>query len=262
MRTQIVRWTLISVIAAAAWGCQLGGKPELDDQLSALSDPSGGLTGFNVEGTLRNGQTSPATEDTGAPRYRAWMFVGKAGDAIDVWVRSSDGDAVAWLLDSNLAVVTRNDDGDGTTDAHLAVTLTNPSSATYYIVFREFNDQDATFRVSLSGSSDGPPSLVGITVRPYFAYQNSVLADGLDRTAPIGFVADGHYDDGTTADLTLDATWSSTDLRVVSFGGTLTSPYVAEWIWGVTPGTATLVATVRLPQSTIGISGVVPLSVH
>jgi hypothetical protein len=92
---------------------------------------------------------------------------------------------------------------------------------------------------------------------------SDVLTTGIDHTNPVGFVAIGMYSDGSTADLTLATTWSSTDLGVVSFGGTLTSPYVYQWIWGVSPGSAaTLVATALLPSSSVGISGVVTINVH
>jgi len=125
----------------------------------------------------------------------------------------------------------------------------------------------------LKGSSDSPVErlLTRVTVHPYDACAPScpptmdwsnVVTAGLGRTDPVGFVAIGTYNDGSSEDLTQSVTWSSTDLGVISFGGTLTSPYVFEWIWGVSPGTATLVATQLLAQSTIGVSGMITLHVH
>jgi hypothetical protein len=104
--------------------------------------------------------------------------------------------------------------------------------------------------------------LVKLQVHPYPGYEY-VLTQGLGRTEPVRFVATGIYTDGTTQDLTTVVTWSSTDLDVISFGGTiLTPPYVSEWIWGISPGTASLVATAPIPSTLIGLSDVVGLAVH
>jgi hypothetical protein len=103
--------------------------------------------------------------------------------------------------------------------------------------------------------------LVKLQVQPYPGYE-AALTQGLDRTSPVGFVATGIYDDGSTQDITTTVTWSSTDLDVVSFGGTVTAPFVFEWIWGASPGSASLVATAPLPSETIGLSDVVRLSVN
>ena len=228
-----------------------------------VAKADGFSSALQVVAGLKNGQTSDPVAYTSQPLYRAFTFVGKAGDAIEAYVRSADGDAVAWLLDKSFNVITKADDSDGTTDAHLSATLTNPTSDTFYLVFREFSDHAATFRVTLKGSSDvvAERSLIRVTVGP-FDPSSAVVTNGLDQTNPVGFVATGTYSDGSTQDLTTTATWSSTDLGVVSFGGLLTSPHVFHWIWGVSPGTATLVATAALPSTTIALSGVVTLTVH
>lgn len=107
-----------------------------------------------VVGSLDYGQTSAPVAYTNNPRYRAFKFAGAAGDAIDVWVRSQDGDAVAWVLDNDFKSLGYNDDADSTTtDAHVSVTLPANASQTHYIVFREFDQQKATFTVSLKGPS-------------------------------------------------------------------------------------------------------------
>jgi hypothetical protein len=269
----------LSILGCVA-GCTTdAGKPPLTDDFSGLAGKGDGFSSsLQIIGTLTNGNTSDPVAYSNPPLYRAFTFTGKAGDAIEAWVRSTDGDAVAWLLDSSLNVIVQADDSGGTTDSYLTTTLANPSPDTFYIVFREFSDHAATFRVTLKGSSDAPVerTLKAVTVHPYdacvpncpswMAGWTDVPTTGLGSPWPtaaaVGFVAVATYSDGSTEDVTQSATWSSTDLGTLSFNGTVTSPYVFEWVSGVAPGTATLVATQLLPSSTVGVSGMVTLNVH
>ncbi len=62
---------------------------------------------------------------------------------------SEDGDAVAWVLDTNYHALAWNDDGhSGTTDAHIALTIPS-NQPVFYIVFREYNLEFSHFRVQL-----------------------------------------------------------------------------------------------------------------
>jgi hypothetical protein len=148
--------TIVTGMAAA--GCQAKApKAPLSDDFSSLTgDGKADSPSWLLElGTLKNGQTSEPVAYTSSPPYRGFTFTGSTGDAIDVWVRSEDGDAVAWLLDQNFNVIASNDDAEGTLDSHVTATLTGATNATFHIVFREYDDHDATFRVTLIGSSDG-----------------------------------------------------------------------------------------------------------
>jgi len=77
-------------------------------------------------------------------------------------VRSADGDAVAFLTDARFKSLATNDDADASTkDAHVTASL--PSAGDYYLVFRERDEEPATFQVSLStsgaiGVDAGPPA--------------------------------------------------------------------------------------------------------
>lgn len=110
-----------------------------------------------VAGALASGETSAPIAYSGSPRYRALSFVGHAGDRADAWVRSIDGDALAWITDEEFKSLAVNDDGGPTThDAHVSALL--PKDAPYYIVFRERDYERATFTVSLStGAGAGTP---------------------------------------------------------------------------------------------------------
>jgi hypothetical protein len=114
---------------------------------------------MKILGSLDYGQTSDAVAYHNPPRFRAFKFAGHTGDQVDAWVRSSNGgDAVAWILDDGFNVLGHNDDADSTTaDAHVTATLTantDPTVATYYVVYREYNLDDALFTVELNVKND------------------------------------------------------------------------------------------------------------
>lgn len=110
---------------------------------------------MKVVGSLDYGQTSDTIKYTSSPRYRAVKFAGKQGDVVDVWVRSPNGDAVAWVLDNGFHTLGSNDDADETTfDSHISLTLPASNSDTHYVVFREYETASAKFTVELSQPYD------------------------------------------------------------------------------------------------------------
>jgi Bacterial pre-peptidase C-terminal domain len=89
--------------------------------------------------------------------YGWFKFDGHAGDEIDITVKSSNGDAVTFVLDANDDVVAVNDDANGfTSDSHLTTAL--PADGTYYIAFREYSFAPATFVVAMEGTPARPTS--------------------------------------------------------------------------------------------------------
>lgn len=110
---------------------------------------------WTIVGTLAYGQTVGNIAYKNPAKYRAFKFEGKNGDQIDIWVRSGNGDAVAWVINDQFKILALNDDGDGTTsNAHITFTLpgnSNPASFTYYLVFRDYNLESANFNVILNG---------------------------------------------------------------------------------------------------------------
>jgi hypothetical protein len=130
-----------------ATGCQQAAKAPVHDTFSKLTD--GKADGASI-GSLGYGKTSNAIK-VRENSYGWLQFSGNVGDDVDVWVRSKDGDAVAFVLDANDDVVAMNDDASSdTTDSHITATL--PADGTYYIGFRDYSYAAATFTVQLSGS--------------------------------------------------------------------------------------------------------------
>ena len=132
-------------------------KAPVDDDFSPLAGMDTKSDTFSyrmkIAGSLSYGQTQTVAY-TKTPRYRAVKFAGNAGDQVDAWVRSTDGDAVAWLLDNSFHIVASNDDADDTTlDAHLTATLPASTSATHYIVFRDYQLTSSHFAITLAGAA-------------------------------------------------------------------------------------------------------------
>jgi len=97
-----------------------------------------------VMGDLRYGQTSNAVECSSASPYYAFVFNGKAGERVDVVVKSEDRRAFVAIGDPSL---TQLASGIG----HVTVTLPNrgPDAEAYYIVFRDSESKDGRFTVEL-----------------------------------------------------------------------------------------------------------------
>ena len=132
-------------------------KPAVNDSFDDLSGVDVKSDSFSyrmkIAGSLAYGESTPVAY-TKSPRYRAVKFAGNAGDQIDVWVRSTDGDAVAWVLDNSFHVLGTNDDADDTTlDAHVALTLPTSPSATHYVVFRDYALASSHYTVALAGAA-------------------------------------------------------------------------------------------------------------
>jgi hypothetical protein len=97
-----------------------------------------------VMGDLRYGQTSDAVDCSHATPYYAFVFNGKAGERVDVVVKSQERQAFVAIGDPSL-----NQLASGT--GHVTVTLPNrgPDAEAYYIVFRDSESKDARFTVEL-----------------------------------------------------------------------------------------------------------------
>jgi hypothetical protein len=111
-------------------------------------------THMKIVGTLEYGQVVPHVAYQNPPRYRAFKFAGNKGDSVAVWVHSDNGDPVVWLLNNVFDVLGFNDDATSSTvDAHVSLVLpgnADPSVKTYYLVFRDYDLQPASFKVQLS----------------------------------------------------------------------------------------------------------------
>lgn len=151
-------YTLLGCLLAVGFGA-LGCTAAPDEELTAIADDElRALTSAEIIGDLSYGQTSQAVAYTKTPLYRAFRFEGRKGDQVEAWVRSSNGDARAWLLRANFATLATNlDAAPGVKDSRVEKEL--PETGTYYVVFRETAKKNATFTVSLAkagGACDLP----------------------------------------------------------------------------------------------------------
>ena len=131
------------------------GKAAVHDDFSDLTGMDEKSDSFSyrmkILGSLSYGDASSSVKYTKSPRYRAYKFAGYEGDKVDFWVRSSDGDSVAWLLDNSFHVLATNDDADDNTlDSHVVLTLPANDSATHYIVYRDYSLSTSHFSVDLA----------------------------------------------------------------------------------------------------------------
>jgi hypothetical protein len=139
--------------------CSTTKTPVTDDfsDLSTLDQKSDSFSyRMKIVASLDYNQTSASISYTKTPLYRAIKFSGKAGDAIDVRVHSTNGgDSVAWVLDNGFHVLGSNDDADDSTlDSHISLTLPANSSDTHYVVIRDYWQLSAKFTIALDGPSD------------------------------------------------------------------------------------------------------------
>lgn len=136
-------------------------------------------------------------DHTANPRYSAVSFKSKANSKLDLWVRSSASDPVAWLLDSNFKILAQNDDTEEGTNSHIKIKA--PKAGTYYLAFRDYYEDAGTFKVSLKGEGEKPTtdtsdpfsadSCAGPTMSPADAL--TLFAPGSNSTGKIGEVS--HY---------------------------------------------------------------------
>ncbi len=144
----------IALLAAslAAFGCSTSQKKAADDDFSKFVgqalDSATVTSQIEILGTLSYGSLSPHVSYVNPLRYRAFTFVGSAADKVDIWVRSGNGDPIAWLFDANFNFLGKNDDADSqTNDAHILRTLS--SDGICLIVFRDFELWPADMVVGL-----------------------------------------------------------------------------------------------------------------
>lgn len=138
-----------------AVGC-VGAKGDVDEDFSDLAgidEKSDAFSGkMKLLGTLKTGEMVGPVAYQAAPKFRAYKFKGATNLRVDIWVRSEDGDAIAWLLDSSFKTLAKNDDDDSKTqDSHIEIRLPKRDDPTFYIVFRELDLQAANFTVELGG---------------------------------------------------------------------------------------------------------------
>jgi hypothetical protein len=133
-------WMLLAVSALSA--CRPTVKAPVHDTFTKMGQA-------DAIAPLGYGATSKVVKTRGD--YGWFRIDGRAGDTITIDVKSSDGDAVVFVLDQHDDVVAVNDDADAlTSDSHLVTSL--PADGVYYIAFREYAFAPASFTVALEGA--------------------------------------------------------------------------------------------------------------
>lgn len=145
-----MRARIFALGLATALGCTSSDKAVVEEDFGDLVAVDGKADHQTFLGALAYGQQSWLVNYKNPPRYRAFQFTGGAGDAIEVNVTSTNGDAMAWVTDPQFNVLGFNDDASSSTfDARVQLTLA--TAGTYYILFREYDHASASFRVRLDG---------------------------------------------------------------------------------------------------------------
>lgn len=139
---------------ALAWSA-VGCAGAVESEAQSTEDSELSASRVQVLGAIDFGDTKLASY-TSSPKYRAYSLKAKAGDHVDLWVRSTNGDAVAYLLDASFATKITNSDANATTrDAHIEATI--PADGTYYVAFRNRAAAAADFSILLDWSSPALP---------------------------------------------------------------------------------------------------------
>jgi len=142
--------------------------PSSDEDFTDLAGLDAKSDAFSAKlrllGTIHPGTTLSSLEYTSEPRFRGLVFLADPGDSIRLDVRSTDGDAVAWLLDSDFRTLAKNDDADASTrDAAIDVAVSGSADPIHYIVWKEITDEDATFAVSFVNRSLMPRCTIALS---------------------------------------------------------------------------------------------------
>lgn len=147
---------LCSVLSLAIFGSACGisaaDSNSPDDQ--ATSSALRQLESNEIVGTIRYGQTVGPIHYTENPRYRALSFQGQANDDMHA-VLKSNGISAVWILSSTFETLKSAKGSSAGRD--LAIDYRLGSTGTYYIAFREADQEDADFTVSLDRTNAPSP---------------------------------------------------------------------------------------------------------
>jgi hypothetical protein len=168
--------SLVVCLIAAVTGCATE-TGEKEDVATSADDLK--LTGIRYLGKIFNGETR-TTRYWSPPRYRSYGFDAKAGDEVTVEVKAVNGDAVAFIADTNYNVLAYNDDVTPGVVLDSKVTYKVPSgqaSQTYRIVFRDYSEESGTFTVTLTIRNTAQPDCTYGT-HGYWAGDQFTASDG------------------------------------------------------------------------------------
>ena len=141
-------WFLAALLTLVSSACAIAGDPDDDfTNLSEISVGSNPYSNTRVVGTIDVG-FSRRILYAHTPRYRAVKFHAQAGSQLELYVRSTQGDAMAWLTDIYFNVIAFNDDANDETNANISIG-SFAKTGDYYLVFRDKNLESHYFDVAV-----------------------------------------------------------------------------------------------------------------
>jgi hypothetical protein len=191
-RIKAVALFATSIALASPYGCRSDEGLEEGESAEAV-DELRALRADEILGDLAFGETSAAIEYTDTPLYRAYRIRANAGDTIDVRVRSEDGgDPTAWLLASNYRTLKSNRDAaPGVRDARIVHRVS--TAGTYFIAFREQNQEDTILRVELAPRASGDAGVDGSTDGANDAGADAASETAVDAQSVVRSIWDDRY---------------------------------------------------------------------
>ena len=84
---------------------------------------------------------------TKSPKYRAVKFHAEKGTMLEVYVRSTQGDPITWLVGPNLDIVGESDDANEETNSNISIENL-AETGDYYVVFRDKHYESHYFDVA------------------------------------------------------------------------------------------------------------------
>lgn len=153
MRTIALPFIALCVASLSGLGCSA--DADVDGMAESSEDALRALTTAEIVGTLAEGETKTVAVSA-QPTYRALKMTLTAGQKVDLWVKSENGDPQAWLLGAKFQTLGRSvDESPSDNSAHFKQTVTK--DGTYYVAFRDEKFRSATFTVSLGAAAPPPP---------------------------------------------------------------------------------------------------------
>ncbi len=150
--SSLVFVSMLAVSLSTTIACS---SSESGEEVGTSQDAIRALQPGEVLGKIVSGETK-TIDYTSTPRFRAVSFFANRGDEVDIWARSTTGDAMLWLAASDYTNVALNDDADATTsDAHIKTKLAKAGQ--YFIVLRDHFERAAQFSLSLTKRAECDP---------------------------------------------------------------------------------------------------------
>lgn len=132
---------------------------------------------------------------TKSPKYRAVKFHAEAGTMLEVYVRSTHGDPVTWLVGPKLDIVGESDDANEETNSNISIESLE-ETGDYYILFRDKRYESHYFDVAAVQLNLPANAPTVQQIEPVYEglVANNTLASAEVAGKALPFLAKGLYD--------------------------------------------------------------------